>query len=286
MNQRPLIRALILGFAIAAPLALILLWPMSPLAGDRRARAVARCCCSIPTLRPNVQWLGPVITHFATSRKEVWLTIDDGPTEDTRAVLDLFDRHGVKATFFVKGVLAETAPGRSFERSSRAGTRSPITRTRIPPAASGARRRDASPGDRSLQSRARDVTGSGAALVPRAGRDARTPPCIRRSRDAACASSAGPRAASTPSSRDSGTDPRAHPPPPLPRRDHRPAPGPRALAARARARDRCAEGARVRVRDSGRRAVALGLFARLGTRAAHCHHAGPHSSRTSNKDLR
>jgi peptidoglycan/xylan/chitin deacetylase (PgdA/CDA1 family) len=60
-----------------------------------------------PTLRPNVQWLGPVITRFDTDRKELWLTIDDGPSDDTRAVLDLFDRHNVKATFFVKGTLVE-----------------------------------------------------------------------------------------------------------------------------------------------------------------------------------
>ena len=60
-----------------------------------------------PTLRPNVQWLGPVITRFETDRKELWLTIDDGPSDDTRAVLDLFDRHDVKATFFVKGTLVE-----------------------------------------------------------------------------------------------------------------------------------------------------------------------------------
>lgn len=54
-----------------------------------------------------MQWFGPVVTRFATSGKEVWLTIDDGPSEDTLAVLDLFDAHQVKATFFVKGVLAE-----------------------------------------------------------------------------------------------------------------------------------------------------------------------------------
>lgn len=60
-----------------------------------------------PTVRPNVQWLGPVVTRFATERSEVWLTIDDGPTDDTPAVLDLFDVRAVKATFFVKGTLAE-----------------------------------------------------------------------------------------------------------------------------------------------------------------------------------
>jgi peptidoglycan-N-acetylglucosamine deacetylase len=63
-----------------------------------------------PTLRPNVQWLGPVITRFETARKELWLTIDDGPSADTAAVLDLFDRHEVKATFFVKGTLVEQYP--------------------------------------------------------------------------------------------------------------------------------------------------------------------------------
>ena len=63
-----------------------------------------------PTIRPNVQWFGPVVTHFATDEKQAWLTIDDGPTDDTRAVLDLFERHAVKATFFVKGTLAEQHP--------------------------------------------------------------------------------------------------------------------------------------------------------------------------------
>jgi peptidoglycan/xylan/chitin deacetylase (PgdA/CDA1 family) len=53
-----------------------------------------------------VQWLGPVVTRFATDRNEVWLTIDDGPADQTLAVLDLLDRYGAKATFFVKGVLA------------------------------------------------------------------------------------------------------------------------------------------------------------------------------------
>lgn len=57
-----------------------------------------------------MQWLGPVITHFDTTAKELWLTIDDGPTDDTIAVLELFDRHAVKATFFVKGVLASQHP--------------------------------------------------------------------------------------------------------------------------------------------------------------------------------
>jgi peptidoglycan-N-acetylglucosamine deacetylase len=95
----------ILGFAIAAPFGLIVLWPYSPVAAIG-VLALSHALLLYPTLRPNVQWLGPVVTRFATDRKEIWLTIDDGPTTDTPAVLDLFDAHSVKATFFVKGILA------------------------------------------------------------------------------------------------------------------------------------------------------------------------------------
>jgi peptidoglycan/xylan/chitin deacetylase (PgdA/CDA1 family) len=86
--------------------ALVLLWPASPVAGIG-VLALSHALLLYPVLRPNVQWLGPVVTHFSTQQKEVWLTIDDGPADDTRAVLDLLDRHDVQATFFVKGELAE-----------------------------------------------------------------------------------------------------------------------------------------------------------------------------------
>ncbi len=57
-----------------------------------------------PTLRRNCQWHGPVLTRFSTTKKEVWLTIDDGPhPESTPAFLDLLDQYGAKATFFVIG---------------------------------------------------------------------------------------------------------------------------------------------------------------------------------------
>ena len=92
-----------------APIALIVLWPVSPLLAIA-ILAVSHALIVYPTVRPNVQWLGPVVTHFETEEKLAWLTIDDGPTEDTKAVLDLFDAHSVKATFFVKGVLAEKHP--------------------------------------------------------------------------------------------------------------------------------------------------------------------------------
>jgi peptidoglycan/xylan/chitin deacetylase (PgdA/CDA1 family) len=58
----------------------------------------------IPTLRRNCDWFGPVATHFETENREVWLTIDDGPTErDTPPMLDLLDQFGARATFFCIG---------------------------------------------------------------------------------------------------------------------------------------------------------------------------------------
>lgn len=102
-------RAVIVTLAVLAPFALIALWPYAPLAGIA-VLALSHALVVYATLRPNVQWLGPVSTRFETQKKEVWLTIDDGPTDDTPAVLDLFDRFAVKATFFVKGVLTESNP--------------------------------------------------------------------------------------------------------------------------------------------------------------------------------
>lgn len=63
-----------------------------------------------PTLRPLSQWWGPVIRSFRTERDEVWLTIDDGPTQDTVSILDLLARYDATATFFLKGALAERNP--------------------------------------------------------------------------------------------------------------------------------------------------------------------------------
>lgn len=43
-------------------------------------------------------------------RKTVYLTIDDGPSENTQEVLDILDRYGCKATFFVVGHNEEYFP--------------------------------------------------------------------------------------------------------------------------------------------------------------------------------
>lgn len=60
------------------------------------------------TLNPSSRLFGPVQTQI---EKGIWLTLDDGPDPvDTPAILDLLDRHDVKATFFVIGEKAEKHP--------------------------------------------------------------------------------------------------------------------------------------------------------------------------------
>lgn len=64
-----------------------------------------------PTLWRNCTWWGPVTKKFPTRRKEVWLTIDDGPDADeTPAVLNVLEAFGAKATFFCIGRRAAAMP--------------------------------------------------------------------------------------------------------------------------------------------------------------------------------
>jgi peptidoglycan/xylan/chitin deacetylase (PgdA/CDA1 family) len=103
------VRRAILIFLLAAPVVSLALLQTSPL-GALGVLMLSHAFVLYPTLRANAQWLGPVITCFEATEPEVWLTIDDGPGEDTHAILDLLDARGAKATFFCKGVLAEQHP--------------------------------------------------------------------------------------------------------------------------------------------------------------------------------
>lgn len=60
------------------------------------------CLIGYLTLSPTTRLLGPVTTRLPSN--ELLLTLDDGPHPDsTPALLDLLDRHDVKAVFFVIG---------------------------------------------------------------------------------------------------------------------------------------------------------------------------------------
>jgi peptidoglycan-N-acetylglucosamine deacetylase len=94
-------RRLILGFAAAAPLIAIALWPHWLI--GLGIVVLSHLLILYATLVPNCQWLGPVVTCFETERKEVWLTIDDGPADDTEAIAQMLERRNAKATFFEIG---------------------------------------------------------------------------------------------------------------------------------------------------------------------------------------
>lgn len=62
------------------------------------------------SLHPRSALFSPVLSRLPTTAREVWLTIDDGPSDDTPAMLDLLDAHGAKATFFLVGARAAARP--------------------------------------------------------------------------------------------------------------------------------------------------------------------------------
>jgi peptidoglycan-N-acetylglucosamine deacetylase len=63
------------------------------------------------TLAPQCEWWGPIASSFSTSRREVWITIDDGPSPaHTPKILEILERHGARATFFVIGKRTQEYP--------------------------------------------------------------------------------------------------------------------------------------------------------------------------------
>jgi peptidoglycan/xylan/chitin deacetylase (PgdA/CDA1 family) len=62
------------------------------------------------TFWPQSRLFSPVLTRLPTDEHVVWLTIDDGPSTQTLAMLDLLDRSNAKATFFVVGERATAQP--------------------------------------------------------------------------------------------------------------------------------------------------------------------------------
>jgi len=66
------------------------------------------------------QVFAPSVWHGDRSGRQVALTFDDGPSERTPELLELLERFGAKATFFVCGQNAERLPG-VLEAVARAG---------------------------------------------------------------------------------------------------------------------------------------------------------------------
>ncbi len=103
-------RRFILGFALVAALFFLATVAFHPWLAVA-VLLVSHILMLYPTLVANCQWWGPVVTHFETSRREVWLTIDDGPCHlHTRRLLEILRQFDAKATFFVIGRRVEEFP--------------------------------------------------------------------------------------------------------------------------------------------------------------------------------
>ena len=62
------------------------------------------------TLVPGSALFSPVLGRLPTDAQVAWLTIDDGPSDDTLAILDVLDAYDAKATFFLVGDRARARP--------------------------------------------------------------------------------------------------------------------------------------------------------------------------------
>lgn len=68
---------------------------------------------------PSSQMYGPTVRHTDAAKK-IALTFDDGPNPAvTPSLLELFDRHSVRATFFLIGKFVRECPGLVQEISAR-----------------------------------------------------------------------------------------------------------------------------------------------------------------------
>ena len=82
-------------------------------------------------MAPSSQLFGPTIRRTGDA-STIALTFDDGPNPAvTPALLDLLDRHDVKATFFLIGAWVSAGAGARERNCRAAGTPSAITPRRI-----------------------------------------------------------------------------------------------------------------------------------------------------------
>jgi peptidoglycan/xylan/chitin deacetylase (PgdA/CDA1 family) len=103
-------RRLVLGFALSALIFFLIVVFFRPLLA-LGVLFLSHLLILYPTLVANCQWWGPVMTRFETTRREVWLTIDDGPDPlHTPRMLEILRRFEAQATFFVIGDRAAEFP--------------------------------------------------------------------------------------------------------------------------------------------------------------------------------
>jgi len=97
-----------LPLLIASQLLVALLWWRFGWTVGLPLLLASHAVCLWGVLAPDSRLYGPVLTRLPA--EGVWLTIDDGPSDDTRPLLDLLDAHDAQATFFLVGERAAARP--------------------------------------------------------------------------------------------------------------------------------------------------------------------------------
>ena len=99
-----------LGWLLVSQLAVALLWWWLGWHWGLPAMLLSHLAFIVPVFLPRTALFMPVLDRLPRRGREVWLTIDDGPSADTVAILDALDRHGAHATFFLVGERAKARP--------------------------------------------------------------------------------------------------------------------------------------------------------------------------------
>ncbi len=97
-----------LPWLVASQLLVAVLWWWLGWAWGLPLMVASHALFVVPVFLPNSRFYAPVLSRLPGP--EVWLTIDDGPSDDTPAVLDLLDRYQARATFFMVGARAAARP--------------------------------------------------------------------------------------------------------------------------------------------------------------------------------
>ncbi|MCW2002891.1 peptidoglycan/xylan/chitin deacetylase (PgdA/CDA1 family) [Xanthomonas arboricola] len=98
------------GWLAVSQLAVALLWWRLGWAWGLPALLLSHALFVAPVFLPRARLYAPVVSRLPGHGPQVWLTIDDGPSDDTVAMLDLLDAHRASATFFVVGERAAQRP--------------------------------------------------------------------------------------------------------------------------------------------------------------------------------
>ncbi|WP_259156446.1 polysaccharide deacetylase family protein [Xanthomonas sp. 3793] len=98
------------GLFVLSQVAVAVLWWHLGWAWGLPALLVSHAVFVVPVFLPRARLYAPVLAQLPGAAPQVWLTIDDGPSDDTPAILELLDAYDAKATFFVVGARAEQRP--------------------------------------------------------------------------------------------------------------------------------------------------------------------------------